>query len=100
MYEILQLPILNLTAKGSASTNGDTLEALKNQTDNEEAKDILQNLIDFIAVDKILTAFIPAFKDAVYSPRDKWHYLIGSFNLGGTVSGRLSSSKPKYWALL
>ena len=57
-------------------------------------KEILQALIDFAAVDKILTAFIPAFKDAVYSKKDNWHYLIGNFNLGGTVSGRLSSSNP------
>ena len=45
-------------------------------------------------MDKILTAFIPAFKEAAYSPKTDWHYLIGSFNLGGTVSGRLSSSSP------
>lgn len=99
-YEQLQLPIIKTTDKGSPSTNADTLQALMNHTSNDEILEILQALIDFVAVDKILTAFIPAFKEAVYSKKDNWHYLIGSFNLGGTVSGRLSSSKPKYWALL
>ena len=32
-------------------------------------------------------------ENAVQGP-DDWHYLFGNFNLGGTVSGRLSSSKP------
>ena len=32
-------------------------------------------------------------KQAAQGP-DGWHYLFGNFNLGGTVSGRLSSSNP------
>lgn len=94
LYEILQLPVLEKTVSGLPSTSSDTIKALLNHTDNEEIKEILQALIDFAAVDKILTAFIPAFKNAVYSAKDQWHYLIGNFNLGGTVSGRLSSSNP------
>lgn len=43
-------------------------------------------------VDKILTTFIPALEQAI--PRDGWHYLHGNFNLGGTLSGRMSSSNP------
>lgn len=93
-YEELNLPIINKTDKGSPSTDANTLEALKHRTSDSEIHKILQALIDFIAVDKILSAFIPSFKEAVYSEQDHWHYLIGSFNLGGTVSGRLSSSKP------
>ena len=93
-YSVLQLPVINKTDNGLPSTDSDTFKALLNHTDNEEVKSILQALIDFSAVDKILTAFIPTFKDAVYSKEQNWHYLIGNFNLGGTVSGRLSSSKP------
>ena len=94
LYEIIQLPVLEKTASGLPSTDGDTLKALLNHTEEPKVKEILQALIDFAAVDKILTAFIPAFKDAVYSKKDNWHYLIGNFNLGGTVSGRLSSNSP------
>ena len=44
-------------------------------------------------MDKIYTTFIPAMESAVLGA-DGTHYLFGNFNLGGTVSGRLSSSKP------
>ena len=94
LFEDLGLPVLNTTASGLPATDSATMQSLLNRTEDEETKKLLQAFIDFSAVDKILTAFIPAFKEAVYSPRDKWHYLIGSFNLGGTVSGRLSSSNP------
>ena len=40
----------------------------------------------------MLSTFIPAFENAYPAP-DGWHYLYGSFHLGGTVSGRLSSSR-------
>lgn len=94
LYKILHLPVINKTDSGLPSTDGDTLKSLLNHTDNEEVKEILNALLDYSAVDKILSAFIPTFKEAVYSPKTNWHYLIGNFNLGGTVSGRLSSSNP------
>lgn len=94
LYTKLNLPVINTTVNGLPSTDAGTIKSLLNHTDDEEIKKILQALIDFVAVDKILTAFIPAFKEAAYSPKTDWHYLIGSFNLGGTVSGRLSSSSP------
>lgn len=94
LYTKLNLPVINTTVNGLPSTDAGTIKSLLNHTDDKEIKKILQALIDFAAVDKILTAFIPAFKEAVYSPKTDWHYLIGSFNLGGTVSGRLSSSSP------
>ena len=94
LYNQLHLPVINKTDSGAASTDGDTFSSLLNHTDNQEIKNILQALIDLKAVDKILTAFIPVFKDAVYSKAHNWYYLIGNFNLGGTVSGRLSSNRP------
>lgn len=93
-YEIVGLPVINKTVNYLPATDASTLSALKNHTDNEEVKMILQSLVDFAAVDKILGTFIPAMKEAVYSPKMNWHFMIGSFNLGGTVSGRLSSSRP------
>jgi DNA polymerase-1 len=54
---------------------------------------ILKELKDLGEADKILSTFIPAFENnSIY--HDGTKYLTGSFNLGGTVSGRLSSSKP------
>ena len=55
-----------------------------------EAARILKALIELNNVSKILDTFIPAFENSV--PRNGHHYLHGNFNLGGTKSGRMSSS--------
>ena len=54
---------------------------------------ILNTLIGLSKVDKILSSFIPSFEKAIQKTDGKV-YLHGGFNLGGCVSGRLSSSKP------
>ena len=41
-----------------------------------------------------MTTFIPAFEEAVSDGSEDTVWLFGSFRLGGTVSGRLSSSRP------
>jgi len=58
----------------------------------EKAK-ILKYLIELNKVSKILSSFIPVFLDKTIEKKDR-HYLHGFFNLGGTVSGRLSSNSP------
>ena len=93
LYDILGLPVLDYTNNKSPATGGDTLAKLLNHTQEPEVQQLLQGLIDYKAVDKILTAFIPVFKEAPQA-KDGWHYLFGNFNLGGTVSGRLSSNNP------
>jgi len=58
----------------------------------EQAK-ILQAMIALAEVDVILNNFIAAFVSKTVKKEDGMSYLFGNFNLGGTVSGRLSSSK-------
>jgi len=94
LFSNLGLPVLGLTKSKQPETGGDTLKALLNHTNNCEVKEILGAIIDFKLVDKIITSFIPAFRNAQPGP-DGWHYLFGNLNLGGTVSGRLSASEPK-----
>lgn len=93
-YDYLSLPILAKTDSKLPATDASTIEALMKVTKDQEVLDVLQGLLDFSAVDKILSAFIPSFEQAVYSPWLDWHFLCGNLNLGGTVSGRLSSSNP------
>lgn len=93
LYEHLALPVIAKTKSKAPATNGDTIQALVHHTDSDDVKAFLNALLRFKAVNKILTAFIPAFEKAKPGP-DGWHYLLGNFNLGGTVSGRLSSSEP------
>jgi DNA polymerase-1 len=93
LYEILKLPVIELTDSKAPAADGETLKNLKNHTDEQAVLDLLDALIDYKSVDKILTSFIPAFERSVLGP-DGWHYMFGNFNLGGTLSGRLSSSDP------
>lgn len=93
LHEVMGLPVLSFTKTKLPATGMDDIEALIHHATTQEQKELLSALIDFKQVDKILTSFIPAFEAAHQGP-DGWHYLFGFFNLGGTVSGRLSSSDP------
>lgn len=93
LFDMLGLPIIAFTKTKQPATGKKTVEALLNHTKDADTLVFLEALADFGAVNKILTSFIPAMEDAAEGP-DGWHYLFGNFNLGGTVSGRLSSSNP------
>lgn len=93
LFEMLGLPVLGLTKTKQPETGGDVIKDLRNHVADPDVLLFLNHLVDYKSVDKILTSFIPAMKAAPMGP-DGWHYLYGNFNLGGTVSGRLSSSDP------
>lgn len=93
LYEHLGLPVINRTKSKAPSVDGDTIKALKNHSKDPDVLAFLDALMDYTAVNKILTSFIPAMEKAQMG-NDGHYYLFGYFNLGGTVSGRLSSSKP------
>lgn len=88
-YSEMGLPVIDLTDTKLPATGNKTIKKLLNHT-NE--KDLLSTIIDYGDVQKILSTFIPAFLQA--KSRNGHHYLHGNFNLGGTLSGRLSSSNP------
>lgn len=93
LYEFMELPILDLTDTGQPATGSGTIEKL---LDHDKAKPhiaFLKALMDWSAVSKILAAFMPAFENGQLKA-DGMKYLHGAFNLGGTKSGRLSSSDP------
>jgi DNA polymerase-1 len=93
LYEVLELPVIERTKTKLPATGSSVLEKLKAYTEDPEIKYLLDALLEFSVVDKLLNTFIPALESAVLAP-DGCHYLFGNFNLGGTVSGRLSSSEP------
>jgi len=94
LYKVLGLPVLERTKTKQPATGADVLENLVNHTEDKEAIAVLEALVAYSKVDKILTTFIPAFEKAISKDDSGMVYLIGSFNLGGTISGRLSSSNP------
>ena len=93
LYEQMGLPVLDTTKKGQPATGADNLKKLLNHTDEPLHQEILEALIGYNRVEKILSTFLPAFEKGLYKS-DGRSYLHGCFNLGGTVSGRLSSSDP------
>jgi DNA polymerase-1 len=65
-----------------------------NKTEAIEAVKLIRSIMAYTDVSKMLNTFIKAFlKNSVKNP-DGHYYLYGNFNIGGTVSGRLSSSDP------
>lgn len=99
LYELMGLPVIDLTDTKQPATGADTIEKLINHATDPLYKEILQALINYGKCTKILNTFIPAFEAALSKDNSNTVWLHGSFNLGGTVSGRLSSSDPKIWAL-
>ena len=93
LYEVMGLPVLETTKSGAPSTAGDVLDVLIKHTDNPEHIAILKAMGDWRDSQKLLTAFFPALLNSPQA-EDGWHYLCGSYNIGGTLSGRLSSSNP------
>lgn len=93
LFEEMQLPVLSRTPTKQPETGGEILEHLVNHTNNPEYKALLEALVMKSEAAKILSTFIKAFLLAI-DKGDDVVYLHGNFNLGGTVSGRLSSSDP------
>jgi len=92
-YDFLDYPVIDKTDKGSPAVGGKTLKKLKHRVTRPDHEEILDTLIRFFEANKILNTFIKAIEDHSIC-KDGWYYLHGNFNLGGTVSGRLSSSGP------
>ena len=92
LYNTLQLPVIDYTNTKQPAVGTATIEKLIHHTDHEEVKQLLTTFIELNKASKILSTFIPALEGAL--PRDGWYYLHGNFNLGGTLSGRMSSSSP------
>ena len=93
LYGTMTLPVIDLTKTKEPATGADTIAKLKNHTKDPVALQLLNDLIDYSKVSKIMSAFIPAFKAA--TPKaDGMSYLHANFNLNGTISGRMSCKNP------
>jgi DNA polymerase I-like protein with 3'-5' exonuclease and polymerase domains len=85
LYEVMGLPVIAYTDTKQPATDGDTLKALVNHT---EEKDLLKAFVELSQVEKLISSFVPHFVNA---PAVAGHHcLYGFYNIGGTQSGRLS----------
>jgi DNA polymerase-1 len=92
-YTFLKLPVLDKTDSDEPATGSKTLAKLVNHTDDNTVITLINEVRELKLLSKVISSFMPAILDAEVGP-DGWHYLCGSFKLGGTISGRLSSSDP------
>lgn len=92
LYQVMGFTIKNFTDSGQPSCNYTSIQELMLEAD-VEAKPLLNSLLQYSEVSKLLNTFIPALENAVCA-EDGNTYLYGNFNLGSVVSGRLSSSSP------
>ena len=93
LYDVMEMPVIEWTDSGERATGGKVIKALRKHTNDPEKLEVMEALHKYTKLVKILTGFIPAFEDA-WLKADGMAYLHGSFNIGGTKSGRLSSSEP------
>lgn len=93
LHDFFKFEVFELTDGGQPAVGGDELKGHAERTSNQDIKDILNSIMKILEGDKIRNTFVSKFLEADEC-QDGWHYLFGSFNLGGTKSGRLSSSNP------
>lgn len=94
LYELLGLPVIDYTDSKQPATGADTLKKLIHHCKTQDEKDLLNALLDHASVAILLSTFIPAFERGIVKDDSDIIWLHGCFNLGGTVSGRMSSNDP------
>lgn len=93
LFTYLQLPINSKTESGLPSVDHESINKLIHTIADNSIKELLQTITEYTAVTKITNTFLPILQSAP-THTDKHQYIHGSFNIGGTVTGRLSSSNP------
>jgi len=100
LYEVLGLPVIDLTKKKKPATGAKTLKKLINHIDEADTKAIklVENLIELAQVETILTNFILKFQELAFLRKgdhdwDGTYWLNGMLKLT-TQAGRLASSDP------
>lgn len=94
IYQKLGYDVIDKTDGGAPATGNDTLKKLIHVAKQPADKLLFEKLIELADVSIILDNFLNAFLNKSIQHEDGWWWLHGNFNLGGTVSGRLSSSEP------
>jgi len=93
LFDIMGLPIIEITEKGNPATGKGVIEQLIKTVNGEDAE-LLQLLLDISDASKITNTFLKAFEELSIEAEDGSWRLHGNFKMHGTVSGRLSSTDP------
>lgn len=93
LYDVMQLPVLRKTKSGLPATGAKVIKLLTKLNLTDEEQNLLKAICDYAEVNKVLNDFVPNFKGGILKA-DGRRYVHGSTNIGGTASGRNSSSLP------
>tara|TARA_B100000929_G_scaffold108179_2_gene85742 strand:- start:989 stop:3607 length:2619 start_codon:yes stop_codon:yes gene_type:complete len=94
IYTFLGYAPVDFTKAKQPSTKADTLVKLMAAPLQPRHSDLFRLLLDLAEVQILVSTFTSTFLEKAVQKSDGHYYLHGNFNLGGTVSGRLSSSGP------
>ena len=83
--------VLKVDSKNGTSTGVKELKIILEKTKNKIVKDIIENLLEYRKIQKLLTTYIEKLPNEINPKTGKIHC---SFNQYGTVTGRMSSSSP------
>lgn len=90
LFNRMKLRTVILTEKGEMSTNDDSLKFMEKQ------HPIISTLVEFRKVNHLYNNFVASMR----SMMDENGFIHPTYQLFGTVTGRLSSIEPKDWALV
>lgn len=94
IFDFMGYEPIDFTDTKQPATGAKTIQKLVHLAKTDEHRQVFEALIALAEVGIIIDTFINAFLTKSIKKADGMWYLHGSFNLGGTVSGRLSSSDP------
>ena len=98
LFDVMQFDVLDTTESGAPSVGGAIIKDYITQSEaaqNEKAVELLKAILDISAADKVNNTFLSAFEElSLQHDASKYYFLNGNLKLGGTQSGRLSSSEP------
>lgn len=97
LFDILNFEVLEKTETGQPSVGGAIIKeylAISRHNEDTDVVELLTAILDFGSAIKVNGTFINALLElSIKHPNDNW-YLNGNLKMGGTQSGRLSSSEP------
>ncbi len=94
IYQQMGYPVIDRTTSKEPSVGAKTIKKMRLISKSDEDTELFDALIGFGEVATILDTFINSFETNSLLKKDGRSYLHGSYRLGGTVSGRMSSSGP------
>jgi DNA polymerase-1 len=98
LFETLGMPteFAQATKTGKPSTGVASLKALRSKAKHKVVRELLDVILDYRAAEKLLGTYLEPLVGKHLDPDGKvrTQYHLGKTHMGGTVTGRLSSSKP------